>query len=144
MNFSEKYCVFRNRMDDGGRIDQFYRKANDTSPEWYLGLNKDGTVRCGNVTKRDDPGAIFSRIDINGREFVDSPVFKNKRNKLKCCKRKRCKNRKPKRCRSKNKCRTLRRKFFELSLKQLKKYYKNCVEEADAKRHCKKKQSKKS
>lgn len=125
-------------MDTNSLTDQFYRKVNKTSKEWLISLNKDGTVRCGNVTKLDEEGAIFSRKDADseGLKHVASPPFKRKTNKDRCCKKKRCRQRKKKKCRYKKKqCRTLRRKFFELSLKQLKKYFRNCVKRP--KRHCK-------
>lgn len=147
--------MFYNEHSGDGTVDKFYRQVNETSPPWYLGINKDGTIRCGNVTKKDDDGATFSRNDANEKlKFSDPPEFRGKKG-LKCCKKKRCKNRRKggsrtsgesvKRTKKCNKyikkCRKLRRKFFELTLQQLRKYSKNCLKERK-RRHCKNKKKK--
>ncbi|WAQ97962.1 hypothetical protein MAR_022335 [Mya arenaria] len=46
-NYSPNQCAFFHEQDGDFR-DQYFRQLNATSEKWFLGINKDGSVRCGN------------------------------------------------------------------------------------------------
>lgn len=118
--------------------DRYFRKLNSTSEKWYLGMNKDGSMRCGNVTGKHQRGAKFIKIFVDGKAVSESPPFEPP--KKECCTKKSCKKRRigKRRC-YKNWCNRHRRRFFTLTLKELRRYYNRCVKKADKVRHCSRK-----
>lgn len=138
--FNTNHCVFDHEYENF--TDRYYRKLNSTMPKWYLGMNKDGSMRCGNVTRKRQKGANFIKIFVEGNDVNKSPPFQPL--KKECCTKKSCRkkgcNRK-RRC-YKNWCNKHRRRFFTLKLKELRRYYKRCVKKADKVRHCSKKGNK--
>lgn len=113
-NCSLQHCAFHNEHGLGHK-ERYYRQINASMPRWYIVLNKDGSVQCGNMTRKKD--ATFQRIEIDEESnFSESPPFvKNIRG---CCQR---------RCNDTKNCKTMRRDFFKLKLKELKKYYTKCI-----------------
>lgn len=126
--------------------ERYYRLVNGTrSTKWYLGINKDGSIRCGNVTRKKQDGANFTKVPVGQTDVKISPPFAEL--KKECCTNKSCKTRRKspkekvtgknrkKRC-YKNWCKKHRRRFFTLKLKELRRYYNRCVKKI---RHCNKK-----
>jgi len=155
--YRRDHCTFYHNLDSDYR-DTYYRKLNDTTPEWFLGLNKDGSVRCGNVTERTNSGASFAKHSIDITPPGQSPPFKAKKAGRTCCKKNNCRRRKN-RCKNKDECPDVdikcvklkerckrdRRKVFELDLKRLKKYYNKCIDpDSYFVQQCRKKKSKSS
>ncbi|XP_052792839.1 uncharacterized protein LOC128226813 [Mya arenaria] len=135
-NYSPNQCAFFHEQDGDFR-DQYFRQLNATSEKWFLGINKDGSVRCGNVTRRKQEGARFNRLDVTSMNtrIGASPPFGPDQRRRTCCKRRRCKNNKlnkkgdDQKCvRLKERCKRDRRKVFSLDLKKLKKYYNKCID----------------
>lgn len=137
-------------------MDSYYRLVNGTT-KWYLGINRDGSIRCGNVTRGSQRAAKFIKSHVKNNDS-HSPSEPYRPRRKPCCRKKKCS---PKRCRtkptpvegvtkkdknsrrdkckcakSKRWCAKKRRQFFKLSLKELKRYYKKCIKERK-KRHCK-------
>lgn len=127
---SSEHCSYHNEQDHKHSSETYYRQINDSMPKWYIGLNKHGLVQCGNTTRKKDR-TFFRTEKIHN--FSKSPPFV--KNTYACC-QKRCDNRK-------QICDIMRRSFFKLKLKDLKKYYKKCVitknrNDSEAKRNRKK------
>ncbi|XP_045205147.2 fibroblast growth factor 18-like [Mercenaria mercenaria] len=145
-NFNTNHCVFDHEYEYEGYKERYYRRVNNTMPKWYLGMNKDGSMRCGNVTRKKQKGANFTKFFIAGISEKTSPPFEEP--KKECCTNKACKTRRKdrkgeekgkrrkKRC-YKKWCRKHRRRFFTLKLKELRRYYNRCVKKVI--RHCPKK-----
>jgi hypothetical protein len=138
--FNTNHCVFDHEYENF--TDRYYRKLNSTMPKWYLGMNKDGSMRCGNVTRKRQKGANFIKIFVEGNDVNKSPPFQPL--KKECCTKKSCRKKgctRKRRC-YKNWCNKHRRRFFTLKLKELRRYYKRCVKKADKVRHCSNKRNK--
>lgn len=137
--FNETLCLFRNEPK-ADHSEMYYRQKTPEAEKWYIGLNRDGTVRCGNTTKRKQKGVNFIRISAGDIEkHTASPPFVE--HKKECCKTNKCKRnktgkntprrRKGSRC-YKNWCKKHRRRFFALKLKDLKRYYTRCIKKNSA------------
>ncbi|KAL4230494.1 Fibroblast growth factor 11 [Mactra antiquata] len=140
-NLTQQHCVLHHEYVSEYK-DRYYRLINNKT-KWYLGMNKDGSLLCGNVTsKRPDTINFTKGISTKDQPVMTDATPPNKADtKVTCCKKKRCRNkRKRNKCRKKW-CRSHRRKFFKLSLKELRKYDKHCVKNKI--RHCKSKREKK-
>lgn len=145
--FSE-HCYFNHEQTD--HRESYYRTVNGTK-RWYLGINKDGSIRCGNVTRHSQRGARFIKQSIPHEHEPPEPY---KPFNKPCCPKDRCgrhrgrhnhkhnkqESETPKRRKcntNKRWCKKRRRQFFKLSLKELKRYYNRCIKEKKRKiRHC--------
>lgn len=139
-NFSQNHCAFHHQYHHEGFEDRYYKLMNGTV-KWYLGMNKEGFMICGNRTTRQLKGVNFTKGEYsrskNEPPITDAAPVKKRDKKVTCCMKKRCKkDRKRRRKCVKPWCKPYRRKFFKLSLKQLRKYFKHCVQ--NKVRHCKK------
>lgn len=150
--YNESQCTFVHEMDSE-YTDRYSRKVNESTPAWYLGINKDGSIRCGNVTRKNQDSAKFNRMAVDQTESSSSPPFIEQ--KKECCNKSRCKNKsdsgentrnESKKCRRlRTRCKKQRRMVFKLSLKQLKKYYNKCVDSnSDFMKECRNKSKSKS
>lgn len=131
--------MFDHEYDHEKYKERYYRLVNGTrSTKWYLGMNKDGSIRCGNVTRKKQSGANFTKVPVGQADVKISPPFAEL--KKECCTNKSCKTRRKNRKNRKkcyiNWCKKHRRRFFTLKLKELRRYYKRCVKKI---RHCSKK-----
>lgn len=131
----KEHCYFHHEQLD--HRESYYRLINGTK-RWYLGINPDGTVRCGNVTRRSQKGARFNKssereLDLNAPEPY-------KPSNKPCCLKDKCRHNRKRRgekCKKKKWCRRKRRQFFKLSLKELKRYFNRCIKQKRKIRHCK-------
>ena len=138
--FDPDHCKFSHRQDkETGYADTYYREVNGS--KWYVGLNRDGSVRCGNVTRRTQKSARFHKTFESNVDQKPPVPFKELRKP--CCPKSKCKkksrrNRKcPENRKSKRWCKKKRRQFFQLTLKELKRYYNKCILQKEKIRHCK-------
>lgn len=125
----KEHCYFHHEQLE--HRESYYRLINGTK-RWYLGINKDGTVRCGNVTRRSQAGARFNKS--SERELDLRPPEPYKPSNKPCCPKDKCKHKRKRRgekCKRNKKmvkwCRRKRRQFFKLSLKELKRYFNRCI-----------------
>lgn len=135
-SFDPKHCVFEHELEKFK--DRYYRRVNGTAKKWYVGINRDGSIRCGNVTRKRQSSANFLRVTVGERKEITSPPFAEPRKE--CCRKKACTKGQtpPKRRCYKKWCKKRRRRFFTLKLKELRRYYNRCVKDIEI-RHCKKK-----
>lgn len=133
-NFSSSHCVFNHEIgtesDDNRYTERYYRQVNST--KWYLGINRDGSMRCGNVTRKNQKSANFLKLTVGLSDVskTQSPPYEEP--KKECCTSNSCRRGKNRRKKGKNKCfkkwcRKHRRRFFTLKLKELRRYYQRCV-----------------
>lgn len=132
--FSEE-CYFNHEQI--GIRESYYRTHQTVNgiKKWYLGINRDGSIRCGNVTRSSQKSARFIKQNVPIKHNPPEPYTRSNKPccpKDKCGKgKKRCKG--EKKCRSKSWCKKKRRHFFKLSLKELKRYYNRCIKERERK-----------
>ncbi|KAK3586351.1 hypothetical protein CHS0354_027318 [Potamilus streckersoni] len=135
-------CKFVEEFAEQNISNLFYREFNNS--KWYVAINKDDTIRCGNVSRKNQKGSMFFKVEVNNSDPAQTVEIKHE-DRPPCCARDRCDKRTKHRTEKnkhrhgknkKNKCRTYkkwcrikRQKFFSLKLKDLKKYYKRCLKE---------------
>ncbi|KAL3878548.1 hypothetical protein ACJMK2_030886 [Sinanodonta woodiana] len=150
-------CEFYEEFVQPNNSNLYYRKFNNS--KWYIGINKDNSIRCGNVSRANQKGSMFFKVAVNKSEPDQSGDILEDDNSP-CCAKDRCDKRtshkakkrkhrhrnnkkdrgeisegrekegKRNKCRTYKKwCRIKRQKFFSLKLKDLKKYYKRCLKE---------------
>lgn len=140
-----KHCYF-NHTSNRKLRELYFREVNGT--KWYLGINKNGQMRCGNVTTNPNKESRFIKKVTQLPHIESDPSYTPP--KRPCCPKKKCSRTSRKRClekckcaQTKNWCKKKRRQFFKLNLKELKRYYNKCIKKKNGdkrkKRHQKSK-----
>lgn len=124
-----RHCYFYHSTNRKLR-ETYYREVNGT--KWYLGVNKDGQMRCGNVTTNPNKESRFIKKVEKVTHTPSDPTYNPP--KRPCCPKKKCSRTSRKRClekckcaQTRNWCKKKRRQFFKLNLKELKRYYNRCI-----------------
>ena len=126
-----RHCIFNHSTNRKLR-ELYYREVNGT--KWYLGINKNGQMRCGNVTTNPNKESRFIKMTTQATHTDVDPNYTPP--KRPCCPKNKCSRTSRKRClekckcaQTKNWCKKKRRQFFKLSLKELKRYYNKCIKD---------------